>query len=183
MTTTKEAEAHYQRKSVESMEKSTNSITESNQSERDLASQIILVATVVIGVTGAILAAGVFNSTATISQGIAASVAVLFALLSITFGVLFYFALIKFNKDWAQIHMDRSLKLDKAAAEIGRGDQQASDRALDEANEMIEGRKTQSSQWRLYVEITCLAIAALGLAALVLAVVFDWHELTKIKFL
>jgi hypothetical protein len=183
MTTIKEASEYYQRKSVESMGKSTNSIADTNQTERDLASQIILVATVVIGVTGAILAAGVFNKTATVSQGIAASVAVLFALLAITFGVLYYFALIKFNMEWAKVHRDVSLKLDEAADAIGRMNQSASDKALEEANELVEGQETQSSAWRLYTEIICLAISVVGLFALVLAVVFDWFALTGIRLL
>lgn len=182
MTTIKEAQDYYHRKSVESVGRSINSISEANQTERDLISQLILVATVIVAVTGAILASGVFGNTVTISQGIAATVATLFALVSIGFGVLYYLALVKFNVNWAIAHRDAGLKLEEAADAISNANQELTDNALNDANEIISKHKTQSPRTPLYLTLACLALSSLGLLAFAAAVIFNWYQITGVKF-
>lgn len=154
-----------------------------NQTERDLASQLILVATVIIGVTGAILAAGVFNSTVTISQGIVASATTLFALASIAFGIRYYFVLMKFNSYWAVAHQKAAFKLEDAANFFKIPDIKAGNKALDEANKITTKHENLSSRKYLYLEIISLALSSLCLLIFALAVIFDWFSITGIKFL
>jgi hypothetical protein len=181
--TIKEAQDYYQRKSAESVGRSINSISEANQTERDLISQLILVATAIIAVTGAILASGVFANTVTISQGIAATVAATFGLISIAFGVLYYLALVKFNVDWAIAHRDVALKLEEAVHALGDSNQNLSDEALSGANEITSKHKTHSPRVHLYINLACLALSSIGLITFAAAVIFNWHLITGIKFL
>lgn len=183
MTTSKDAVDYYQRKSVESIGRSTSSISEMNQTERDLSSQLILVATVIIGVTGAILAAGVFNNTVTVSQGILASTATLFALASIAYGIRYYFVLMKFNSDWAVAHQKVAFKLEDAANAFKSSNIAAGNKALDEANKITTMHESLSSRKHLYIEIVFLGLSSICVLVFALAVIFNWFEITGIKFL
>ena len=149
------------------------SIAEANQAERDLNNQLILVSTVIIGVTGAILAGGIFNETSTTAQAITALVSVGCALLSIVSGVVYYFVIIKFNQKWAVTHRNIALKDEVAAVAAAEGDKNAYRKAMDEAIKLTEQNETTSQKW-LYVELALFAGAALGLLVLIAAIVIDW---------
>lgn len=173
---------YFQGKVANSLSASRQSISEANQSERDLNSQLILVSTVIIGVSGAILAGGIFNDSATLEQGLAAFVAIVSALISIIFGIVYYFVIIKFNEDWTMLHRDIALGYDKVSATAVSGDKESYKSALSEVEALQKKLPEKTKRSWVYAEIVALFAAFMGLIALVSAIMFNWRPIFATLF-
>lgn len=87
-------------------QKSINSSLEGNQTERDLCSQLMLIATVVFTVTGAFVTNNQDYDLRTCQTAILIGGLILL-LASIGSGLRYYFALIKFHQKWGKLYRDK----------------------------------------------------------------------------
>lgn len=160
----KEEFVHYQQRRQDMYSESRRNLSDANQTERDLCGQLILAATVLLGLSGAFLASE-WSKDIEVYQSLLIVTGILSLISSLAFGVGYYFSIIKSEITWAHADKDTADTFDRLSTEA---DQLKIQELLAQINSIQEKKIRESDNAALKLEIAFLGLA--GLAYMLLAV-------------
>lgn len=169
----------YRRKSSETLDAAIAMTAEGNQVERDLNSQLIILSTVFIGATSAILAGGIFADSSTFGQAVAAALSVFSALAGIGFGIVNYFREISFFIESSKKYTNLSNLYEQAEVAAHKADGKAHTEVVVKIKKLSDEFGSRTNQKFLKLEVACLTISGVSLLALIAAIVGDWSEVSQ----
>jgi len=155
---------YYQNRRHDMYVESRRNLAEANETERNLCGQLMLLATVLLGIIGAYIGGADKDNLSNYQWAILMIISISL-ILAIASGIKYYFEITKMEIKWGMKDKETADVLDKMSVEL---DQDKKNEMIEEANEIQKSKGDSTNLLWLRTQILFLGCAAGGFLALLI---------------